>query len=123
MTVVDSSGWFDYFTDGPLAAEFSGHVLGRDVLVPTIVIYEVYKLMKRRFSGAAAMAGAAQMKTATVIDLHADLAAEAADVSLRYGLAMADAIVYATAQRYQADLVTSDAHFKGLPGVTYIAKQ
>jgi predicted nucleic acid-binding protein len=33
---------------------------------------------------------------------------------------MADAIIYATAHAAQAELITSDAHFSGLPGVTMI---
>jgi predicted nucleic acid-binding protein len=33
---------------------------------------------------------------------------------------MADAIIYATAQAHQAELITSDAHFSRLPGVTLI---
>jgi toxin FitB len=44
----------------------------------------------------------------------------AADISLQYGLAMADAIVYATAQDREARVVTSDADLKDLPGVVYL---
>jgi len=33
---------------------------------------------------------------------------------------MGDAIIYATAEAHQAALITSDAHFSGLPGVTLI---
>jgi predicted nucleic acid-binding protein len=43
-----------------------------------------------------------------------------ADVSMRHGLAMADAIVYATAQDQEAEVVTGDADLKDLPGVVYI---
>jgi hypothetical protein len=32
----------------------------------------------------------------------------------------ADAIIYATARAHQAELVTSDVHFTGLPGVTIL---
>ncbi|MCP4662434.1 MAG: type II toxin-antitoxin system VapC family toxin, partial [bacterium] len=46
----------------------------------------------------------------------------AADLSLEFRLAMADAIVYATARSYQVELVTSDADFVDLPEVTYIPK-
>ena len=35
---------------------------------------------------------------------------------------VADAIVYATAQRYRATLVTSDADFKNIPNVIYLKK-
>jgi predicted nucleic acid-binding protein len=48
------------------------------------------------------------------------LALEAADLSLELGLAMADAIVLATARRHEATLVTSDADFEGLESVILI---
>jgi predicted nucleic acid-binding protein len=41
-------------------------------------------------------------------------------LALRHGLAMADAIVYATAQDHGAQLVTGDADLKDLPGVVYV---
>lgn len=37
-------------------------------------------------------------------------------------LATADAIVYATARNQGAELLTCDAHFKGLPDVALFAK-
>ncbi len=37
-------------------------------------------------------------------------------------LATADAVVYATARQRGAELLTCDAHFKGLAGVTLFAK-
>jgi predicted nucleic acid-binding protein len=39
-----------------------------------------------------------------------------------YKLATADAIVFATARSQDASLITCDAHFDGLPGVTLIEK-
>jgi predicted nucleic acid-binding protein len=38
------------------------------------------------------------------------------DVSLERDLAMADSIVYATARRYGARLITADTDFEELPG-------
>ena len=37
-------------------------------------------------------------------------------------LATADAVIFATAQQRGATLLTCDAHFQGLPGVTLIEK-
>lgn len=48
------------------------------------------------------------------------LALEAADISLASGLAMADSIIYATARRHEATLVTADADFTGLPATLVI---
>jgi predicted nucleic acid-binding protein len=54
------------------------------------------------------------------VPVEESLALEAADVSLELGLAMADSIVYATARRHGATLVTADADFAGLPGAVVI---
>lgn len=40
----------------------------------------------------------------------------------RYKLATADAIIYATALTYEADLLTCDRHFENLPGACYLPK-
>jgi predicted nucleic acid-binding protein len=47
---------------------------------------------------------------------------KAADLSLDHQLAMADAIVYATAILHDATVVTSDSDFESLPGVIYYPK-
>jgi toxin FitB len=122
MRLIDSSGWIAYFTDGPCAEDYAAHVGADDVITPTIVIYEVYKIIRRGASEEQALVVAAHLEATTVIDLDPDLALEAAELSLEHGLAMADAVVYATACRYGAELFTSDADLAGLPGVTYVAK-
>ena len=62
------------------------------------------------------------MQTATVIDLNFSLSLDAADVSRKYKLAMADSIIYATALKYSAVIYSSDKHFKDLPNVRYFHK-
>jgi toxin FitB len=121
VIVVDSSGWLEFLTDGPVAGKYAKHL--RDtaaVLTPTIVIYEVYKRAKRVLGEEEAIDAVAAMQKSQVVPLTDELALIAADLSLLYKLPMADAIVLATAQMHDADLVTSDADFKGLPRVIYI---
>lgn len=44
MTVLDSSGWIEFFADGPYAEEFAGRLRHpTSVITPTVAIYEVYK--------------------------------------------------------------------------------
>jgi|ERR1700693_432813 len=44
MNVVDSSGWLEYFADGPNAAEFAKPIEAtRSLLVPTLSLFEVFK--------------------------------------------------------------------------------
>jgi predicted nucleic acid-binding protein len=54
--------------------------------------------------------------------LDTKIALSAAEICSKRRLATADAIVYATALEYEADLLTCDAHFGGLPAVTFISK-
>lgn len=122
MTVVDSSGWLEVLLDGPLADEFSLHLQDEDgVLVPSIVVYEVHKVARRERGGDVADGIVALMLAHHVVDLDANLAIYAAELSLEHRLPMADAIVYATARAHDATLVTRDVGFRSLPGVEYLA--
>jgi predicted nucleic acid-binding protein len=124
LIVVDSSGWLEFLTDGALADEYAKHLRqAGGVITPTIVIYEVYKHAKRLLSEELAVNAVAAMQKTRVVPLTDELALVAADLSLAYKLPMADAIVLATAHAHDADVVTSDSDFAGVPGVVYIAKK
>ncbi len=120
-TLVDSSGWIEFFSGGPLADRYTSYLKDpTQIITPTIVLYEVYKKIKRELGEEKALLAAGQLSATQIISLTDSLALLAADVSLKYGLAMADAIVYATAQDHKAQLITSDADLKDLPSVKYI---
>jgi len=72
-------------------------------------------VVRRDLSEERAVEAVSALRRATIVPADESLALEAADLSLRLGLAMADALVYATAQRHDATLVTGDADFQGLP--------
>jgi len=117
VILVDSSGWIEYFTDGPLADEFAPYLEDLpEVVTPTIVIFEVFRVIRRQRSEEEAIEAVAQMQKTTVVDLDQFIALTAADVSIEHGLAMADAIVFATAQVQNIQLVTADSDFEGLSG-------
>ena len=84
-------------------------------------MYEVYKVVRRDLSEERALAAVAALRRATIVPVDESLSLEAADVALERGLAMANAIVFATAQRHGATLVTGDSDFDGLPDVVLIA--
>lgn len=123
MTLVDSSGWLEFFKDGPLAGDYARYL--RDlskVITPTVVLYEVYKIIKRERSEEESLYAAAQMGKTQLVPLTETIALTAADVSLAYQVSMADAIVYATSLIEKAKLITSDADLSSLPGVSYLKK-
>ena len=115
---MDSSGWLEYLTDGPLAASYASYLeLPDRTVTPTVVLFEVYKWIKRQRSEEEALLAAAQIEKTRLAPLTPTVALTAADVGLEHGLAMADSIVYATALLHRAELVTSDRDFESLPGV------
>ena len=119
--LLDSSGWIEFFTGGPLAERYAPYLTSRHQLItPTIVLYEVYKKIKRERGEETALLFSGRLSATQVVQLTESIALLAADVSLRHGLAMADAIVYATAKDQEAEVVTGDADLKDLPGVVYV---
>jgi predicted nucleic acid-binding protein len=123
MIMVDSCGWLEFLTDGPLAQAYERYFERLEELVtPTIVLYEVYKKIKRERGEENALLVAAQMHRTLLAQLTPSIALYAADLSMIHRLPMADAIVYATALTEQCQVVTSDQHFAGLAGVVFVAQ-
>lgn len=89
-------------------------------MVSAIEVFEVYKVLRRDFSEERALEAVAAMRRAEIVPVDETLALEAADLALSHRLAMADALLYATALRTGATLVTGDADFASLPDVVLI---
>ena len=120
MILVDTCGWIEWLTEGALADSFASYMQDpAELLVPTTVQYELYKWVKRESDENTALVTIALADDSLVIPLSTDVALVAADLSLSHKLAFADAVIYASARKYNVELVTSDDHFEGLPGVTY----
>ena len=121
LVLVDSSGWVEYIGEGPKILQFAPFLEDESrLLVPTIVLYEVRKklLLSTRKTLADRFLSVA-LRT-FILPLDEQLALAAATISIEKKLAMADAIIYATALSCFAELVTSDQAFSGLPGVTLL---
>jgi len=124
MNVVDSSGWLEYFADGPNADFFAPAVEATsELLVPVISVYEVFKRVLQQRSESEALQAVAVMLRGRVREFDVPLALTAVKVSLEYRLPMADSIILATARVHDATLWTQDEHFEHIPGVRYIPKQ
>jgi len=118
--VMDSSAWLTFFEGSGNADVFEDAILAADpLIVPSICLAEVFKVLLRQVDVALALRAVAQMRLGEVVDLDADLALAAASAGIKYKLPMADSIVYATAQKFDAVLWTQDADFSELPNVHY----
>ena len=124
MNVVDSSGWLEYFADGPNAAFFAAALGGTaELIVPVITVYEVFKHVSLRRGEGAALQAVAIMQQGRIIDVTDTLALSAAQVSIEHRLPMADSLILATAREHEATLWTQDADFCGIPGVEYVVRR
>ncbi len=123
MNVVDTSGWLEYFAGGKNAKKFREPVCKTDELVvPTFCIYEISKVILRERDESHLLQALAALQKGRVVELTSTLATAAAKVSLEFGIPMADSVIYATAQSFNATVWTQDADFKDLPDVIYVPK-
>jgi predicted nucleic acid-binding protein len=124
MTLVDSSAWVEWVLASPTGRVVKPLLPKRDQwLVPTIIQLELAKWAYRVLDERKADQAIAFSEKCSVVPLDTALAVSAAALCREHKLATADAIVYATARAYDAELLTCDAHFKDLPNVTYIEKR
>jgi len=121
MILVDSFGWIEYLAEGRLAERYGEYLTNlAEVITPTIVLYEVYKKLRRERKEEEALLVIAQIMKTRIVPLTEEIALSTAEISLKHTLPMADAIVYATAMKEACPVVTSDPHFKGLEDVIYL---
>jgi len=124
VNVVDSSGWLEYFAEGPNAGFFASAIEGtKDLIVPSISLYEVFKRVLQQRGSNDALQAVALMQQGRIVDLNDAIALAAATISVEESLPMADSIMLATARAHAATLWTQDADFASIAGVKFIAKK
>ena len=124
MNLVDSSGWVEYFVNGPQANDFKKAVEdSKNLIVPSICIYEVFRKALQFMEEKKVLEIVAVMRLGKIVPLDDQMAFSAASLSHRLKLPMADSIILAAAHEYKATIWTMDADFKDLPSVNYIAKK
>ena len=123
MILVDTSAWIEWLIGSPTGDKLVEHLPEQaDWLVPTMVQLELAKWLAREVGEDKADQVIAFTQVCQIVPLDTEIALAAADAYRGHKLATADAIIFATARLRGATLLTCDAHFDGLPGVTLIAK-
>ncbi len=112
--LIDSSAWIEYFTASkkgqPLHSLLSGN---EPLLVSSLNLFEIYyKFLK--YSREEAEEKRVFISTrAEVIPPDKEIVVQAAHLKLNRHLSLADSIIWATAEKHNARLVTADLDFKG----------
>jgi uncharacterized protein len=123
MRLVDTSAWIEWLTGSSLGLALAAELPEREQwLVPTMVQLELAKWLTRAADEDRADRVIAFTATCVVANLDTATALSAAELCIRHKLATADAIVYATALRHGADVLTCDRHFENLPAVRFVTK-
>ncbi len=123
MNVVDSSCWLEYFAGTDRAKEFRSPIEDSEqLLVPTVILYEVYKKICLEADEGKALRAIAHMRCARILDIDSAIALSAARLSIQHKLPMVDALILACTRSAGATLHTQDAHFEPLDGVKYYRK-
>ena len=124
FVIVDSSGWVEYLAGGAKANSFAPYLESTSqlLLLPSVIVYEIHKKLSREQGKHMADIFLSQAFGFgdRLIPLSLELSISASLMSMQTGLPMADAIIYATADHYKAQLITSDSHFANLAGVTLL---
>ena len=123
MVLVDTSAWIEWLIGSPIGDKLTQHLPEQaDWLVPTMVQLELAKWLTREVGEDKADQVIAFTQVCQIVPLDTEIALAAADACRAHNLATADAIIFSTARLRGATLLTCDAHFDGLPGVSLIAK-
>ncbi len=124
MKLPDSCVWIEAFKDSTTGRKYQA-MLTRpaDILVPAIVQFELRRWALRELGEVEADRIMVALQSARLVPIDESIALHAADLADAHKLHALDALVYATALAHTAELITCDAHFKGLPHVVYEPKK
>lgn len=119
--VFDSCVWIEWFTDGPNADAYTDAFadLGQ-IVVPTIVVHEVTKWIRKHRREEDVDRAMALMLQGQVRPMDEVIAEQSSALAVGLQLPSADAIVLAHARVERVELLTQDQHFKDLDGVRYV---
>lgn len=123
MIGIDSYGWIERFTNGPKAEQYNriiDKVRPEEIVTSVVVLYEVYRKVKQVKGEEVALEAVATLSQTKIVPVDQTLSLEAADYSRSHALHFADALIYATARHFAAELHTSDPHLRGLKQVTFV---
>ena len=124
MNVLDSSAWLAFFADEKNAEIFRPIVLDTETLfVPTICIYEVFKVILRERDESSALFFIGVMQKTRIINIDFEISLNAAKLNSSLKLPMADSMILASANKVNATLWTQDSDFKEIESVMYYPKK
>lgn len=128
MTVlVDSWAWIEYFKGSAAGEKVKGIIedTQEKIILSSINIAEVYNSFLRDYSHPdneryAEASRKAMKQRSYVYEVDEEVAVDSAKIKHEKKWGLGDSIIYATAKREGAKVLTGDLHFKGLNDVIFL---
>ena len=121
MTVlIDSWAWVEFFRGSKKGEEIKAYVMdeNQDIIISSINLAEIYRLAFDRFDEQTAeKRRRAMISRCYLIPVDEEIAIKGAKFRHDRDWGLGDALIYATAIREEAKVLTGDPHFKGLKDV------
>lgn len=125
MTVlIDSWAWIEFFQGSDAGAVVMGYLDDdQELIISAINLSEVYRWILHIYDERIAEEKTAAMKErCLLIDVDEEIAVDAARIKHRLKWGLGGSIVYATARREAASVLTGDSDFKGQNDVIFLNK-
>ncbi len=122
MKTFDSWAWVEYFRGSRAGEQVKALLEGKEVLfTPSVCLAEIRAKYLREGHDPTDRLQFMKSRT-SIIEVDAAVAEAAANLKVKHGLHMVDALVLSSAQSRRSELVTGDKHFRDLPGVLMLSE-
>jgi predicted nucleic acid-binding protein len=121
--LIDSWAWIEFFQGSDAGKIVKGYIDDdQDIIISTINLAEVYRWILRYYNEKTAEEKRRAMKERCIlIDVDEEIAVDAAKIKHNFKWGLGDSIVYATAKREGAKVVTGDSDFKEVEDVIFLS--
>ncbi len=124
MTVlIDSWAWVEFFAGSKTGKIVKDYVMDEDqeIIISSINLAEIYRLTLDRFDEKTAeKRRQAMISRCYLIPVDEEIAVNGAKLRHERDWGLGDALIYATAIREGAKVLTGDPHFQGLSDVIFL---
>jgi predicted nucleic acid-binding protein len=122
--LIDSWAWIEYFQGSNAGKAVMGYLDDdQELIISAINLSEVYRWILHFYDERIAEEKKTAMKErCLLIDVDEEIAVEAARIKHRLKWGLGDSIVYATARREAASVLTGDSDFKGQNDVIFLSR-
>jgi predicted nucleic acid-binding protein len=123
IVLIDSWAWVEFFAGTEIGEKVKFYVMNEDqeIVISSINLAEIYRLALDRFDEQTAeKRRRAMISRCYLILVDEEIAVRGAKFRHERDWGLGDALIYATAVREGAKVLTGDPHFKGLNDVIFL---